>query len=620
MASTATRARVTPWEDRLDAFVYRNRSWLAPPALGVVLVGLAAGAHAMGWQVALAVVAAVMLLLGLDAVTDLPTRSDARWWRRHEERLFGAACWLVGCSWAVWAGWVGVTWSTVAVLAGLSLPLAVLWFKHRRIRRAVDVEKTVRAWGDGTIVGLPGTKLVGVKADMHLVTGTIKGTRGVTHYGAIEATRARIASLLGVQKQQVQIEHSSTGEADAKFTVVQHDPHRDAVTWEPPKPGESIVGAKRIGVFPDGAPIEMSLFRAEHGGVDGLAIGSKGSGKSTYLEVQAAYAAAAPDALLWMVDLKPGAQQFGTWAPVCDWLATTPTEAEQMFRALLRICESRGKAKGRKVKPSRQKPGIVLIFDEASIFYLPEQGGDTSARMAARRHLQDRITLVEQVLAISRSFAVSVRKATQYGIWDAIGGSTIRQHLVAGEVAAFRTAKRADARLVFDLPPGDEIDTAAIPRSRPGTCYMMSAENDRPIQGRLFEITERQVAQLVAEYTGKQPSLEAAAAAAAGPDYANRQRRAPDLAVDVPAEPPLVPGRKRMASAEESRDLVCAALSTLGKPALVRDVAAAAGKSEELTRARLKELCELGRVEQRGTGRWIKYAAIGGGRERDEVK
>jgi hypothetical protein len=606
----AVAARVTPWEDRLDAWVYRNRSWLAPPAVAAGLVGAAAGAHHLGWHVALTVVAGVMLLLGLDAVTDLPARDDPRWWRRHEERLFGAAGWLVGSGWAVWAGWTGVTWPITAVLAGLSLPLAVLWFKHRRIRRAVDVEKTVRAWGDGTIVGLPGTKLVGVKADMHLVTGTIKGARGVTHYGAIEATRARIASLLGVQKQQVQIEHSSTGEADAKFTVVQDDPHCDAVVWEPPKPGESIVGAKRIGVFPDGSPIEMSLFRAEHGGVDGVAIGSKGGGKSNYLEIQAAYAAAAPDCLLWMVDLKPGAQQFGTWAPVCDWLATTPAEAEQMFRALLGVCEARGKAKGRKVKPTRQKPGIVLIFDEASIFYLPEQGGDTSARMAARRHLQDRISLVEQVLAISRSFAVSVRMATQYGIWDAIGGSTIRQHLVAGEVAAFRTAKRADARLVFDLPPGDEIDTAAIPRSRPGTCYMMSAENDRPIQVRLFEITERQVAQLVAEYTGKQPSLEAAAVAAAGPDYASRQRRVLDMAVDVPAEPTLAPGRKRMASAEESRDLVLAALSTLGKPALVRDVAAAAGKSDQIVRARLNELAEQGRVERSGSGRWIKYRPV----------
>jgi predicted GIY-YIG superfamily endonuclease len=77
-----------------------------------------------------------------------------------------------------------------------------------------------------------------------------------------------------------------------------------------------------------------------------------------------------------------------------------------------------------------------------------------------------------------------------------------------------------------------------------------------------------------------------------------------------PVEPPKPAGRKRSASAHESRVLVWSALVDIGKPTLVRDIAAHAGRSDQLVRARLAELVELGVVTRTGHGRWIKFAAV----------
>jgi hypothetical protein len=607
---------MTPSRDaaelQIEAAIRRARHVVGPPILAAVMVAVAVAVHWFGVQMYFNVIGGFLLLLGLEACTDLPLAKDHRWWRRYQERLFGSGAWISGAAWMVYTWYAGVSLTLLAILGAVLVPFWALWFRHRRIRRSVDVDRTIAAWGNGENAGLKGVKIVGVKANGNTITGRLRGRRGEHTWSTFQSSKARIAGMFGMKASQLHLKPGDE-ECEAQFILIEGS--TGGLRWVMPPADESIAGRKFVGrAIGTAQDMFMSFWRPNHGAVDGLGVGAKGGGKSNYAEVTAAYAVRAPDCLPWIVDFKPGAQQWKAWADMVDWFATSAEEFDRMIMALKLIIEDRGRQSGRIFKPSRQKPLILLLLDEASLAFLEElvaDGDDYDAKAAARKTIETRIAMLESVLAVNRSLGVAIRFYTQRGLAEAIGGSTIRAHLAAGELAMFRVQKTADARLVFDLDGEHaDVDPAKISRSSPGQGFILTAENEDPILTQTVFISEEDVENLRREVLAAAPKmLEPSAAKAAGELYANRQRTAPTpsgTVVDV-VEPFIPPTRKRL-TPEESLDVVWRAVRSFGKKgAGPKEIAERCQKSEQIIKARLKELLEMSppRVDNPRRGKWV---------------
>lgn len=640
------RAAVEQWLDALERWVLGHRHVVAPPLTAAAMwvsSGLAwaltgtpwvplAGRVQLGWWplifYGLALVA-VLGVFGVDIVHEterVPLVGPDRPGERGDEakilntKVGASFGWGFGVVWCGVQAWYGPSAQTTLVLALFLVPVWVVWFHSRRVRRGVEVFRYVQRW-DGDAVGLPGLEAVesSAKADED---GTWfqwrlrSDPKGRWTAAAIRKAVGRIGARYERDPDEITIEEPRPGSFLLRW--VRADPNEKPLTFEAPPEAYSIRQRARVGRWDDdGTPMLVSLYRDDHGGVDGLAIGLKGGGKSNYEEIVACYAAAGKDALLWLIDLKPGAQQWGPWAGVADWLATTPEEADRMFAALMVVMEVRGGAAGRIVKPTTKRPAIVVVLDEGALYYNPVVPSGGPEQMAMRRVLTTRISLQENLLATSRSFAIAVRVALQRAVWDNIGGATIRGHLVGGEAAIFRTSKNEDARLAVDMT-ADEAEvmrTSKIPTARPGTCFIRNADNEEPRRGRIFKFTEAERDDVVAKYRDRQPVLEQAVQDALGEVYANRQRTrtggALSLAKDAPEPEPEDepagmdgPVAQRL-SESDSLALAwraCAADELRG--ATLPEVADRTGRSPEWARIRVKHLERLAVVRRHGK-RWL---------------
>lgn len=630
-------SEATPLERRLDAFdrfVYRNRHIAGPPALAVLLLGGAAAGHATNLSWLVTVLAGVAFVLGLDTVADLPTL---------REKLYALACWCAAAGWTVVTAWTGVHMVLVVALALLVVVLGVPWAHHRRVRRGVDVDRTIAAWGDGGAVGLRGTHVRGKKAgDGWFSFKLVADEPGTYTLDDFEQRAARIAARFGRRKKDVTFKKDG---GEGEIEVVIRDQERDTVASDDdPTEAVSIVGGFRVGSTDAGDPIEQAVYLEGRGAVHGAAVGATGSGKSSLINKVAERAARADDAVLWIVDLSYGAKELRGWAPVCDWFAYTVEHVEDMLVALAAICESRGSGEGRLHTPSAAEPAIVVEIDEGASVWAPEllpADSDMAARKHASRVAQARRDRAGELLRLARKYGVSVHQATQYGNQDALGGPAAKQQLAAGFASVFYSGKNTDGHLL--IPAGHNVRCSEFPQSAPGTLATKGPTIDGVVQGRVDWTSDERRDTVVDHWRDKQPELEGTARAAGGNAYARRNRTAPGdsphttsgdtggdtggdggesaghrvptpdftatasraSATVTPLQPApsgaTVPGRL---SPGESRALVLSTLAEFPEPAYPAQIAEACGRGKDLVGMRLRQLAEEGKVARIRGGRW----------------
>ncbi len=220
------------------------------------------------------------------------------------------------------------------------------------------------------------------------------------------------------------------------------------------------------------------------------------------MNLLAAHAATAPDAIVFGIDLK-GGTELRPWAPVLDWMVSTTQDAARMLAALRRIVDARGQAARSRVwQASAESPVIVVLVDEAA-----ELPGEA-------------VSDLESVARRGRALGVLLVLATQYPTVDAVGSGQVRGQLRTR--VAFRFARTAEATTVLADTTGR--DPAAIRRDRPGCCYIEAAGADRPALVRCYWIPDSAVQRVVRHWQDRQPLLDAASAGAAGADYRSRTR------------------------------------------------------------------------------------------------
>ena len=608
MNTTTTTVVAMPFEQRVPQFVHQHRDILGPPALAVLVFTTAAGFHAtrvwpwmdLRWVGVL--VAVVFTGIGLQAASGLPSEL---------ERRIAIPGWLAGCAWLAVASWFGPwNWFLTSVLIAGTVVLGVPWAWHHRVRRGVEVDREIPAWGDGSAVGLPGTRARGTKAGAdwysYLVKADVAGRYTLSAYRNM---KARIAALHGVRAEAVTIRETKS-EGEVEVTIRQGEKRKVAFSRiEEPK---SIIGPHEIATFDDGERLSTALYLEGHGGAHEGIIGVTGSGKSSLINRYGAITVAAPNALLLMVDLSPGAKELRAWVPACLWFATTVDEAERMFDWLLFVCEDRGaRNNGRLFVPSEAEPALVVAVDEAATLYAPHllpAGAEYQERLDAQRVAAVRAKKAETLFRLARKYGISVRMATQYGNEAAFGGEAAKGQLIGGYGTVFRCADDRHGYMV--IPAHHGVKASEIPRSAPGTCCSIGLTSERAALARVDYMTDEDIAATVQAWAPRQGTPEPSLTH--HETYQRRQRNAPTQAGAKPertpqdaepaSPPPTAP--RRMGSEQESLAYVATALARYPEGVQLAELTMSTGKSRDLLERRLEQLAELGQARKVARGRW----------------
>ncbi|AHH98286.1 winged helix-turn-helix transcriptional regulator [Kutzneria albida] len=628
-------------EARLDqggAWVSRHRHAVGPMLVALGVTGIAAGAWSLavgrgwGWtQWAVTAVAVFVWILHFSAVHELPN---------PREKQYARAAFTAACAYAAAVVWWGPVLWLLVVGGVVTVCLGIPWYVHRRVRISVSVEKEIAAWGDGSAVGLPGVELVqaAAKAGADWWSAPMRAReRGQWTRSQMRQAKERIAARYGVSAEQVHITDRDS-EGEALLTV---HTSRAVKTLEPlPLPTERrpIEGPHEVCRYlSDNSPGHITLYEPGYGAIDGAGIGVKGSGKSSEAELVAEIVISSTNALLFAVDLKPGAQHWKGWENATDMFARTPAELDVMLQVFEVICEYRGvRTEGTIHVPTPTAPQIVLLIDEAALAFSDKDAlTDFDEAMDRRQVIANRVALMEKNTRVSRSFGECKYMFTQDGYVDSFGNGFIFSELKAGNLAIFRTADRGDTGQILS---GIDVDPSRFPKNQPGTAYWSSYSSDRDEVVRFHKRTDKQIGELVSRFPAGvpgapslEPGLLDAIRARVGDAYDRRfEGRSPVPGRSaVPASPTGVPavvpsgvpavspegglpdfaaanaaagvpeGPDRL-SPEESRARVLEALRELGPDATTKAIAERVGRSVTLTRARLNELAAEGLATSKG--------------------
>lgn len=272
---------------------------------------------------------------------------------------------------------------------------------------------------------------------------------------------------------EVFLEPTPDGRATrARLTVLKNDtilaaPRR----WQGPTLDPST-GLAVIGTYPDGLLTHMQFFAPGSGTVDTFVAGTKGSGKSRFLDRTAGEIHLTPLGVLWINDPQEG-QSLSEWIYAADSYAMGGLEVGfdrclKQLRALRRIVYRRSAyhtheiewvdRKGRERKggktffdPTPDLPFLYDLLDEAHVLV---KHPDPDIRKEA-------LFLLGEIAKLSRKTGIGLAYVAHRPDLDEMGGvkaGAFRSMLREGNVVAFRTGDASNHQMLglrrdpFKLP------------------------------------------------------------------------------------------------------------------------------------------------------------------------
>lgn len=450
--------------------------------------------------------------------------------------IVGGAIGMSGAA-AVGAGFSGISAMMTAVLAVIGTLGSVDWRRHRRqADRDFIVDYTAAAASapmPPAPVGapLPEQSQHGVMSDeAHRLFGAFAAL-GVTPI-RVDAVRrvgpdawltyvytpeskslsarwlaARLDTLRNNMRcRSIQIIPTAIGSRyEVRVQDGEASPH-DEVHLSPGPNTDDVTVPIDIGLDEAGAPISFKL-KGRHTLYSGITDG----GKSVGVNVAACSVAAMKNAVMVLLDLKPGQLELGPYERVAYRSAAGIKDAELLLQALCAAMEERGQilkeerdATGTPVRewdpnnPSHG-PAIVAIIDE----------------LAEMLRLSPKLfELWLRIMQVGRALGIYLIGATQSPSSKALGGTTDGSGQFTN-VACYRAKSATQTNVI--LGPGAHgegwrADETTLPLA--GMFLPRSPEYPRPTVGRGFLITPEQVMTIVAEYESQRPELDERTAAA----------------------------------------------------------------------------------------------------------
>lgn len=199
-----------------------------------------------------------------------------------------------------------------------------------------------------------------------------------------------------------------------------------------------------------------------------LIAGASRFGKSNLMKLLALRLAALPDAILYGVDMKPGAPEFSLLRPILHDLAETVDQARALFAWLTQEMHERGEimaaTKSSTWDPATHgRPAVFVLVDELG--EMVRQGDDVPR---GERKISDDL---ESLLALARAYGIHLVLATQQPSNRVFGGRTDARGNTAIRLSV-RTAEPGHGRFVFP-----ERDWQPHKLDAPGKILLFSPEH-----------------------------------------------------------------------------------------------------------------------------------------------
>jgi S-DNA-T family DNA segregation ATPase FtsK/SpoIIIE len=556
--------------------------WVALAAF--IAAGAAHGHHARWWVPVAAVTAVTTVVLAFPlkvmrrhpAGRKIASALSSLWEKcgidRAMERGYTAAVIATTGGWLAAAIADGPTAKPLPVAALIAtVILAVPWWFHRRRRAKVRVERKISGWPDvAGNIGLPGSRIASVVVDAWGWTARVILRKGTTVGQAI-ARIPDIESGLELRPGSVRIFPDGKRANKLVMRVVETEPLAASIAW-PGSSIRSIAQPAELGISEDGRPVRVSLLRRNV-----LIGGIRGSGKSGLLNVIIAVLIACPDVRLWGVDLK-GGMELGPWESCFERIATTPEDANELFRDAVTELNNRAASMattGKRIwEPAPDHPALVIITDEYA--ELPDESSEYADSVARR----------------GRAVAVDLIAATQRPTQEAMGrGSAVRSQMDIR--ICLRVRERRDADLILG---SGSVNSGwhAHKLTRPGEFLISSPEHTAPERNRAYLIDDETRDRHAARYAYRQPPP-------LSPEPDNF-RTAPEPPQNATNEPPDSNGRDERPRPETA---LWDALVDAGPEGVsVAELEAACGMGKSWVYYRLQEHVRAERAIQVKHGYW----------------
>jgi hypothetical protein len=287
------------------------------------------------------------------------------------------------------------------------------------------------------------------------------------------ARRDQLASNLGLPGKL----RLAKGERDNELVVslYESDPLAAPIPWPGPMTATCTEPAV-LGIDAFGRVVQIPLLYNHT-----LIGGATDNGKSGVQAVLIAYAVACRDAEVLLVDMKPGAVEFGPWRDCALALADSPSRAMQLLKTVWAEVERRGALLAelgeKKWLPGKHGPAWFVFIDELAELI---------------RRVPAAAKLIESLLQVARFVGITLVCATQSPSNRVFGGSTDgrQQYQVRIGLGA---KESTTSNLIFG--PGaygdgwclDELDA-------PGKFLHWNREHQVPVEARAFWMSDEDVA------------------------------------------------------------------------------------------------------------------------------
>lgn len=302
------------------------------------------------------------------------------------------------------------------------------------------------------------------------------------------ARRDQLATNLGLPGKL----RLAKGERDNELVayLYESDPLASPISWPGPST-RTCTEPAALGVDAFGQPVLIPLLYNHT-----LIGGATDNGKSGVQSVLIAYAVACEDAEALLIDMKPGAVEFGPWRDAALALADTPSRAMQLLKMVWAEVERRGALLSelgeKKWIPGKHGPAWFVFIDELA---------------ELMRRVPAAAKLIESLLQVARYTGVTLVCATQSPSNRVFGGSTDgrQQYQVRIGLGA---KESTTSNLIFG--PGaygdgwclDELDLA-------GKFLRWDREHQVPVDARAYWMTEDDVAATNHRYAREEGETEA---------------------------------------------------------------------------------------------------------------
>jgi hypothetical protein len=300
-------------------------------------------------------------------------------------------------------------------------------------------------------------------------------------------------------------------------------PTEDAFVGEIGYPEEitplSVSGPLPVGVMRDWQQAELNLLD------DALiAVGTRGTGKSNFLNALIAALARCPDALIWVIDLNGSGlalawirewldQQQPAQRPAIDWVAPTAREAALMTQAAVDIAVARkagyqarcAAANDDKLPVGPDAPEIVVVLDE---------GAEVLSLRAAEHAIVQR---VDQLVSIGRAGRVNLAFSALRPNSDVIGSVNLKKQ--SGTKVMTGPEDPEEVAMLFGR-------NVVLPEETyPGLALVKTPGQRRPVMTKLWRLQPQRITAIARTCQAWRPALDELSARAAGDAYTGRWTR-----------------------------------------------------------------------------------------------